>query len=90
MRTNGPNNTTIREPRGLAQAIWQRWKKFGRKVGDIQARLLLSLLYFTIFTPFALVVRWFCDPLSIKLHQQGWRAKAETKESAMNRALTQF
>jgi len=78
------------ESHGLLQAIWERWKKFGRKLGDVQARLLLSLLYFTIIAPFALVVRWLCDPLSIKPHQQGWRAKAEAKGSPMDRALNQF
>jgi len=90
MQMTGSEKPHTGESHGLLQAIWERWKKFGRKLGDVQARLLLSLLYFTIIAPFALVVRWLCDPLSIKPHQQGWRAKAEAKGSPMDRALNQF
>jgi hypothetical protein len=91
MQMTGSDQPYMRESHGLLQAIWQRWKKFGRKLGDVQARLLLSLLYFTIFVPFALVVRWLCDPLSIKPRaQRGWRAKTEPKGSPMERALNQF
>jgi hypothetical protein len=90
MQMTGSEKPHTGESRGLLQAIWERWKKFGRKLGDVQARLLLSLLYFTIFVPFSLIVRWLCDPLSIKPHQQGWRAKADTKGSSMDRALNQF
>ena len=91
MQMTGSDKPHTGESHGLLQAIWQRWKKFGRKLGDVQARLLLSLLYFTIFTPFALVVRWLCDPLSIKPRaQRGWCAKTEPKGSAMARALNQF
>jgi len=90
MQMTGSDKPYMRESHGLLQAIWQGWKKFGRKLGDVQARLLLSLLYFTVFVPFALVLRWLCDPLSIKRHQQGWRAKTEPKGSPMERALNQF
>ncbi len=91
MQMTGSDQPYMGESRSLLQAMWERWKKFGRKLGDVQARLLLSLLYFTIFAPFALVVRWLCDPLSIKPRTpQGWRAKTELKGSHMDRALNQF
>jgi hypothetical protein len=70
--------------------LWENWKKLAKKIGDFQARLILTVLYFVIVAPFALIVRFAADPLSIKPHQEGWRAKAETKGSPMERALNQF
>jgi hypothetical protein len=40
--------------------------------------------------PFALIVRFATDPLSIKRQQQSWRTKVETKGSPMDCALNQF
>ena len=64
---------------------------YGFGMLHFQARIILTVLYFVIVAPFALIVRFAADPLSIKRHaQQGWRAKAEPKGSHMNRALNQF
>ena len=70
--------------------LWENWKKLAKKIGDFQARLILTVLYFVIVAPFALVVRFAADPLSIKRHQQGWHAKTEPNGSPMDRALNQF
>jgi hypothetical protein len=43
-----------------------------------------------VVAPFALIVRFGADPLSIKPHREGWRLKAESKGSAMDRAFNQF
>jgi len=50
---------------GLLRAAWAAWKVIGRKVGDFQARLLLSLFYYLVLGPFALGVRMFSDPLGL-------------------------
>jgi hypothetical protein len=70
--------------------LWERWKRFAKKIGDFQARLILIILYFVVVAPFALIVRFAADPLSIKRQQQGWRSRAETKVSPMDWALNQF
>ena len=70
--------------------LWEKWKILAKKIGDFQARLILTVLYFVIVAPFALIVRFAADPLLIKPHQEGWRAKTETKGSPMERALNQF
>jgi hypothetical protein len=46
--------------------IWKTWKRFGQFIGDIVARIVLTIFYFTIFVPFGLGVRLFSDPLMIK------------------------
>ena len=71
--------------------LWEKWQRIARKIGDFQARVILTLLYFVIIGPFALIVRWGADPLSLKKGaQQGWRLKAGTKDSPMKRATNQF
>ena len=46
--------------------IWKKWKAFARKVGNFQARVVLSVFYFSIFAPFGFAVRVFSDPLRLK------------------------
>jgi hypothetical protein len=72
------------------QYLLERWRRFGRRMGDFQARLILTVFYFVVVAPFALVVRFAADPLSLKPHHRGWRAKAEPNGSPMDRALNQF
>ncbi len=38
-------------------------KEFGGYVGDFQARLVLTILYFTLVAPFSLVVKLVVKPL---------------------------
>ncbi|MDF1500506.1 MAG: hypothetical protein P1P76_08560 [Anaerolineales bacterium] len=49
----------------LLQRIWSGWKKVGQAIGDLIARLVLSVLYFTIVLPFGLITRLGRDPLDL-------------------------
>jgi hypothetical protein len=68
--------------------LWEGWKRFGRKVGDFQARLLLTVFYFVMLAPFALVVRWQADPLGLK-QAGGWQPVTRVG-SPLERARRQF
>ena len=71
--------------------MWEGWKRVAKRIGDFQARVILTLLYFIILGPFALIVRWGADPLSLKKGaHQGWRLKVEAKDPPMKRATNQF
>lgn len=71
--------------------LWENWKNLAKKIGDFQARLILTVLYFVVVAPFALIVRFAADPLSIKPRAaQGWRTRAEPEDSPRDRALNQF
>jgi hypothetical protein len=48
---------------GWPRRAWEGWKRVARRLGDFQARVLLSLFYFVVVAPFALGVRAFSDPL---------------------------
>jgi len=34
--------------------LWEGWKRVGKRVADVQSRLLLSIFYFAVLAPFAL------------------------------------
>jgi hypothetical protein len=50
----------------MLKRFWEGWKRFGHWMGDMVARVVLTIFYFTIFLPFGLAVRLFSDPLAIK------------------------
>jgi len=53
------------------------WKRFARRMGNFQARLLLGAAYFLLVTPFALVGRFTADPLAAPAEgATRWRARA--------------
>ncbi len=75
----------------LLRRVWQRWKRIARRIGDVQARILLIVFYFTVLAPFALVVRWATDPLAIKPGTpQGWRNRRDERGTLRERATRQF
>jgi hypothetical protein len=76
--------------RAPIKIVWHRWQRFGRKIGDIQARFLLSSFYFTVFALFALAVRWGSDPLGIKsVASGGWRRRDETTDDTLKGVFRQ-
>jgi hypothetical protein len=70
--------------------LWQGWKKVARKIGDFNARVILTFFYFIFFSPFALAVRLFTDPLTIK-HKSApsWGSKTQAEETLMEQARKQ-
>jgi len=74
----------------LVRRLWQGWKRIGRKIGDVQARVLLTIFYFVIVAPFALAVRVFADPLGLKPKtSKGWRPRT-AGTPALEQARRQF
>ena len=55
------------------RTFWRLWKRLGEFMGNVVARVVLTLFYFTILAPFGLGVRLFGDPLEIRRQQpSGW------------------
>jgi len=76
---------------GALRAVWNIWKRVAKRIGEIQARVLLLLFYFIVFGPAALLVRLRSDPLALKAGaRRGWRTVAELEGSALERASRQF
>ena len=46
--------------------LWASWGRLARRMGNFQGRVLLALFYFSVVMPFAILVRWFSDPLHLR------------------------
>ena len=59
-------------PRSLRTKLWEGWKKFGHAVGNVNARILLTILYAIVILPFGLAVRFFSDSMHSKKRPEKW------------------
>lgn len=77
--------------KGIAGKLWHGWKEIAGYIGDFQARALLTVFYFTVFMPFALLVRLFGDPLLVRRRprESGWVPR-KNSETDVTRARRQF
>ena len=76
----------------LLRRIWEGWKKIARKIGDFNARVILSVFYLVLLMPFAVLVKLFTDPLEIKKSAgKGWHLTEDKPGvSPMEKAARQF
>jgi hypothetical protein len=51
---------------------WEAWKRIGKKIGNFQARVLLTIFYAVLMFPFGIAARLFSDPLRIKKLPTEW------------------
>jgi len=71
--------------------LWAAWKRVARKIGDFQARVLLTIFYFVLLAPFALIVRRTSDPLALKPGTpRGWAERQSAPQYTLEMARKQF
>ena len=77
--------------RALLRRVWHYWAEAANYIGDFQARLLLTLFYFTVLMPYGLIVRLFGDPLHITRRPavSGW-IRREARNIDWHTARRQF
>jgi hypothetical protein len=82
---------TSGEDESILSKIWTAWLRVARIIGDLIARVVLSLFYFTVFVPFALGVRMFGDPLGMKdgSGTSGWLQRS-VGDPALEHSRRQF
>ena len=66
-------------PTALRRA-WEGWKRFALWLGDKQATLIYTVLYFLMIGPVALARRGFADPLLVRARANPtfWRPRVQT------------
>lgn len=70
--------------------VWDTWKRFGRFMGNIVTRIVLTILYFTVFVPFGVGATLFTDPLHIKgEREESWNTR-ETGDKSLEEVARQF
>lgn len=69
--------------KGQASHGWSRWRELSQKAADFQARILLTVFYFTLMLPFGVVFGLLKDPLRIKQRPSGtyWMERKPSSES---------
>ena len=72
--------------RRRARALWQRWRRVAEVIGRAQTYVLLSLFYFVVAMPFALITRLCTDPLQLRVApgRSGWRPGRRVEPSLEN------
>lgn len=74
------------------KAIYKGWMKFARALGWVNTRIILSLVYFLIFTPIALFFKLIGkDPMSMRFEAvDSYWVKREFKELGQEDYRRQF
>lgn len=80
------------KPQSAPRRLWEWWKRVARKIGDFNARVILTLFYCILMMPFAIMVRLFTDPLRIKAKtEKRWLQREPEKEGdPLENAAKQF
>lgn len=56
----------------MLRKAWDAWKRIAQKIGNFQARVLLTLIYGSLILPFGLLIRLFADPLRLRQRPEEW------------------
>ena len=59
----------------VLRLVWEKWRAFGKWMGDAVGRIVMFVLYFTIVAPFGLGVRLFSDPLKMRAVEPHWQSR---------------
>lgn len=54
------------------KALWTAWTRAARRIGNFQARVLLTSMYTFVLLPFGVCVRLFADTLRTKKRPTEW------------------
>jgi hypothetical protein len=50
-------------PTSRLRRLWEGWKRVAHRIGNVQARIILTVFYIVVVTPFAIAVRALSDPM---------------------------
>ena len=69
--------------KGRTSHGWSRWREMSQKAADVQARVLLTVFYFTLMAPFGIMMGIVKDPLRVKQRPTGtyWLERKPVSES---------
>ena len=56
----------------MLSVLLKAWARVARAIGRVQSLLVFTIIYFVFVAPFALVIRFFADPLHLN-GPSSWR-----------------
>ena len=75
--------------KNMLKNFLSKWKQLSVKAGNFQATVVLTIFYFLIITPFAIIIKIFTDPLNLTKKSLTWNNK-ESKEENIKKLKEQF
>ena len=73
------------------KAGWKRWKALSDRVANVQARILLTIFYFTVMAPFGFWQGLFADRLRLKRSgAESFWTERTTTDRTLDDARRQF
>ena len=77
--------------RGHTRQGWSKWRRLSQKGAEVQARIILTLFYFTVVAPFGLARTYLADPLRLRRSHRGrsWLER-RTRDLTLDDARRQF
>ena len=73
----------------VLKQLWKKWQAFGKVIGNLVGRVVMTVFYFTIAAPFGLALRLFSDPLKMKPAKPQWEPR-ETEQPTLEDARRAF
>lgn len=71
------------------KALGRVWIVVAKKIGHVQAYVMMSLVYFVFMAPFALASRAFADPLALGA-SPGWHPVTPSGPADLNSVRLQY
>ena len=68
-----------------ADSVWTLCKSIAAKIGNLQLRIIIALLYFVVLFPFSILSKLGENPL----RTGGWRAREQASHDPRENALRQ-
>ncbi len=78
------NKTETKKP-----GLWKRWRRVSETVGNFQGRIILEILFFTLFLIPGVLITLFSDRLRIKKRPETWDDKEKPNIKTLEEAREQ-
>jgi hypothetical protein len=73
------------------KTLWFKWKKLSTKIAVFQSKILLTVLYFILLTPVAIISKLTSDPLKLRYTEaSSWWEDKEKEELSGETLKRQF
>lgn len=74
----------------MLRRFWVWWKSLAQEIGDFQARVILTVFYFLVITPFGLAVHFLSDRLRLRPSDAAsYWLERETHDTDLERSRSQ-
>lgn len=64
----------------MIKKIWNIWKKITEKIGNFQATIIFSLLFYILITPLGIIIKLFTDFFAEKT-KPSWKKISDNTSS---------